>query len=531
MAGHVLMSEVTVSDTSCADPAWMQHVCRRLSDVLGCELWFEPTEEVGPPSAVPPSHLVWQSPELQGARLTGRLRLQGMDTDSRPVTHSHQSPDLRVIRTAEVFSEVLQRLVDLERQLTEQIRDQLLSELNDQRSHGESLPETVARILKFATTATSSWGTAFFLAEGTTDGLRLRLCHGLDAAVIPQPLRRLAHSPDEAAMRSGLKILTSNELSDQNWLPAGCRTAAVMPLKTTVGCLGTLWCFDRRNRAWQLSETRRLELVASQLSARLERSVLRRDSDARRLLSEELSSASRRHPGRALGPLREDAGLDVAIRTASPAELGGDLCEVWPVGHGKTLLVLGDATGHSVPAALIMSVTRGAFRTLLTSEAPELGSTDQLTSRLNRALCSVTGGEQFMTLIGAIYDSRRGLLSYTNAGHPPLWHLRGQNATPLEAHGIVLGVLEDASYQSCDVPLLPGDWLVGYTDGVSEALSPQRQHFQQSGILRAFQSQPWTSASAAADGIWQAMQRHGAGLPAGDDQTLLVLRVTESSAR
>lgn len=269
-------------------------------------------------------------------------------------------------------------------------------------------------------------------------------------------------------------------------------------------------------------------LVAAHLAAGLERTVLLRESDARRQLSHELVFASSHHPAQAMGLLSADSGLDVAMRVASAATLGGDLCEVWPVGDGHTLLAIGDATGHSVPAAMIMSAARGSLRTLLGSGPAELKATDLLAARLNRALHSVTRGEQFMSLICGVYERSRNLLTYTNAGHPPPWHLRQGRATPLGSHGMLLGIVPDSVYDRSQILLQPGDWLICFTDGITEALSPGREMFRSTGVLKAIGNGEFATAEAAAESIWVAVQEHSAGAPPTDDQSLLVLRVTRS---
>jgi sigma-B regulation protein RsbU (phosphoserine phosphatase) len=268
-----------------------------------------------------------------------------------------------------------------------------------------------------------------------------------------------------------------------------------------------------------------LQSVAAQIAAALERTVLLRESAARKKLREELQAASVHHTGSAVCALPRDSGLDVAFRSASAAELGGDLCEVWPIGEQRTLIAVGDAVGHSVPAALIMAIARGSLRTLLHEGAERVARTEQLMRRINQTLCTVTRAEQFMSMVCAAIDLDAMTMTYTNAGHPPPWLSRDGCRTPLESHGLLLGVLPETAYQHSVLPLHSGDLLLFFTDGVSEALSRDRSFFRTDGVLSALGNDPHQTAAEAADAIWRQLHEHLGLQSPTDDQTLLVVKV------
>ncbi|OYW23697.1 MAG: hypothetical protein B7Z55_03310 [Planctomycetales bacterium 12-60-4] len=509
--------------SAATNPEWLNDVCRKLSQALGCELTYSAAVEPAESCVVPRSHIVWQASVHDGQEVTGKLQLCASDS----ATHGADSQAANAVGTATVFAEILERLVSAERRLESVDHDPLLSNLSAPGNLVETPPQIVRRFLRTAQQASRSWGTAFFLKEAAGQSLHLRACDTVAAEEIPQHRRCLSQAPDSMAISQGSLIIRAEGEWSEHWLPRNCRSAFIVPVRTTEGCLGTLWCLERRERVWADPEIRRLTLVADHLAAALERTLLLRESDARRRLSHELAFASTYHPGHAMGLMPQDSGLDIAMRVTSAAALGGDLCEVWPIGEGHTLLAIGDATGHSVPAAMIMSAARGSLRTLLASGRAELKSTDLVAARLNRALHSVTRGEQFMSLLCGVYERSRNTLVYTNAGHPPPWHIREGRATSLRSHGMLLGIFPDSVYERSQIALQPGDWLVGYTDGITEALSREREMFCSTGVLAAMEDGRFDSAAAAADAIWSAVQRHSAGAQATDDQSLLVLRVMQ----
>jgi sigma-B regulation protein RsbU (phosphoserine phosphatase) len=327
------------------------------------------------------------------------------------------------------------------------------------------------------------------------------------------------------ALGQGAAILECRDGRSNDWLPPGCEVALSVAVQSPDGPLGTLWCYDRRDRTVTDRDVHVLQSVAAQIAAALERTVLLQESAARKRQRDELRAASQHHTGGAVSALPQDWGIDVAFRSANAAELGGDLCEAWPVGSQRTLIAVGDAVGHSLPAAMIMAVARGSLRTLLHGEAAGRSQTDLMMRQINRTLCTVTRAEQFMTLVCGIIDSRRMTLTYTNAGHPPPWLSRGGQRSVLGSHGMLLGIVPDATYQQSVLPLRRGDLLLFFTDGVSEAMSRDRSIFRSQGVMNALGERDWPSAEAAADAIWERLNGHVDRRSPTDDRTLLVVKL------
>lgn len=503
------------------DRAWLSTLCSKLSHTLGCEVSFHAACEPGA-AAVPPSHVVWQRPVHAGGELAGHLRVQS--TAPAEGTAANQ-----MVETATLFAEVLERLVSLESLLQE--RDQQarsLDELGRMEDAPPALPDVVRRCLRVALQTCQAWGAAFFLADATQTSLQLRMAETLTPGSLPHPRRPRGKSPDGRALAQGEVLLSVLNEADREWLPDGCRIAAVTPVQTTAGPLGTLWIYERRQREWSQRELQSLRMVAGQLAAGLERIVLLQEREARQ---KQLTYASTHHRVSALSPALAEAGLDVAVKSRSPDPLGGDLCEVWPIDDRYTLLAIGDATGHSVPAAMTMSVVRGSLRTLLGAPPEEVIAVERLAGKINRALHSVTHGEQFMTMICAIYDTRTRLLTFANGGHPCPWLIRGAQLLELKSHGLMLGVLPDATHDRFQTRLQPGDQLLLCTDGVLEAMSREREMFGTTGMAKSLVGCSRSDAATTATAIWSALDRHVAGQAPRDDQTLLVLRVVEAGER
>lgn len=500
-----------------APPEWIADVCDRVSEALGCRIEFHTAEEAG--ARGPASRAVWHKAVHTGDELAGHLCVTDISDESEPGFS-------RMIGTVDVVADLVARLANAEHRLESRGRDvSTLMELGRALPQSSTLSATLEKLLAAAVDLTGYWSAAFFLADPLALSFQLRHARGLPSSGMPQARRQWSESPDAAAIRYGVIVLQRSEPAAGPWLPAGCATGFAVPVMSSAGPLGTLWCFDRRLRTVQPAEVQALQSVAAQTATVLERAVWQKESVVQKRLKDELQLASRRHPGHAFGPVPRDWGLEIAVRTASAAELGGDLCELWPVGPKRLLVAVGDAVGHSVPAALIMAVARGSLRTLIAGRNEARFDIDEFTARVNQALYTVTRGEQFMTMYCGLIDLSKLTLSATNAGHPQPWLIRGHDAVALGAHGLMLGIMPDTTYEPSTVSLKPGDCLVFFTDGVSEAMSRTRELFRPQGVLKALKSSNWSTAENAADAVWTALQHHQGDTRSKDDQTLLVIRL------
>jgi predicted ester cyclase len=156
-------------------------------------------------------------------------------------------------------------------------------------------------------------------------------------------------------------------------------------------------------------------------------------------------------------------------------EVGGDFYDFHFLSEGRLGLVVGDATGKGVPAALVMSTTCGMLQ--LAAQALDSSSPGEVLERVNETLFSRIPPNMFVTCFYAILERKSGTLSYANAGHdlPYLWHAGA--AQELRARGMPLGLMPGMHYEQKEIVLQKGDSALLYTDGLVEAHDPQRQMF------------------------------------------------------
>jgi sigma-B regulation protein RsbU (phosphoserine phosphatase) len=211
-------------------------------------------------------------------------------------------------------------------------------------------------------------------------------------------------------------------------------------------------------------------------------------AEERAQLEEELFLASKIH--RALLPqsIERIDGCEVSVRSLAASIVGGDYFDFLPSnGSGATRVVIADTMGKGLPAGLLMSNVQGALRIL----AEDIISPCQLISRLNQWLCRNVPVIKFISLACVLLDTDRTnghRLAYTNAGHCPGLLIHGDNSFEwLEPTGGVLGVHEGFAYEEKAVKFSPGDLLVLYTDGVTEAENGRGDMFGTDRLARFMQ--------------------------------------------
>jgi len=216
------------------------------------------------------------------------------------------------------------------------------------------------------------------------------------------------------------------------------------------------------------------------------------------------------------------AGIEIAAKNIPALEVGGDFYDFIPLGKERWGLVIADVSGKGVPAALFMALSRTLIR------ASTLANADPAAAigHANQLICEDSKTSMFVTLFYAILDSRAMSLEYVNAGHNPPLLLKGTSSDVvlLKAQGIALGLTDDVDLQSVRVDLRPGDVLVLFTDGVTEAFNDSEEEFGEQRLLSVITENRSLAAPEILEKILAAITGFAGDRPQHDDITLMVLR-------
>ena len=218
----------------------------------------------------------------------------------------------------------------------------------------------------------------------------------------------------------------------------------------------------------------------------------------------------------------EGDGFEVYGNMVPARNVGGDFFDVINLENGRLGLAVADVSDKGVPAALFMM----SSRTLLKGSAIGRGTPGAVLSEVNDLLNEDNETVMFVTILYAVFDPGSGVLTYANGGHsnPLLVHADGSSYELPLTGGIALGVMPELTYKEDSVDLQPGDTLILYTDGVSEAMNPVGEEFGVDRLRAIFADQPPTSARMANEVILEAVAEFADGTPQSDDVTCLVLR-------
>jgi phosphoserine phosphatase RsbU/P len=220
-------------------------------------------------------------------------------------------------------------------------------------------------------------------------------------------------------------------------------------------------------------------------------------------------------------------GLEIAFATRPANTVAGDYYDVFPRSTAQTpgsdyLIAIADVAGKSVPAAMLMATFQASLKTL-----SAIGSSlTELVARMNNYACSNSqNGRRFTTAFIAEYEPVSRTLSYVNAGHnAPILRRRTGAIERLQEGGIPLGVLQNAAYQSGVVTLEAGDWLVIFTDGVTEAENNRAEEYGESRMLVVLHTNLADSPQTLLSAIMMDLDRFVGDAPQHDDITLLLLK-------
>jgi sigma-B regulation protein RsbU (phosphoserine phosphatase) len=174
------------------------------------------------------------------------------------------------------------------------------------------------------------------------------------------------------------------------------------------------------------------------------------------------------------------SGFEIAGAWEPARTVGGDYFDVIRLSDTKLAICIADVVGKSVSAALLMANVQATVRAF----ASDAGSPAWLCGRVNSVLCSNIATGKFVTLFYGVLDAERGTLLYTNAGHlPPILISASGQVQQLSSNGALLGVFPNWKFEEASLHLSPGDRLMLFTDGITEAMSPSGEEFGEARLV------------------------------------------------
>jgi len=289
--------------------------------------------------------------------------------------------------------------------------------------------------------------------------------------------------------------------------------------------VGVIYLDGRAHAAQPSPKTQStLETLADQAALAIENARLYAESLEKAKLEQELKVAAAIQQSllpqlRRDGPFFSFAAFSVASRA-----VGGDFFDWLDLANGDFAFILGDVAGRGSPAALLAASVLGMFA----AETAHTNSPSALVTRMNQYLFRRAIEARFLTAFYATLTSR-GKLTYSNAGHnaPMLLGRSGQRR--LEVGGVVLGLFEHATFEEESIQLQPGDLVIVFSDGVTEALNAAGDEFTDDRVLKTVASQRGATPQAILDAVLSGVRDFVGGEAQSDDLTIAIVQYQGAS--
>jgi len=329
-------------------------------------------------------------------------------------------------------------------------------------------------------------------------------------------------------LKNGKSVLTADAQHDprfasQTMALSGIRSVLAVPLSVDERNIFGLIYADSPTYEATFSEEHLniLTTLASVASIRVENATLLEERLERERMERELELATEiQQSFQPSGP-PELKGYEFQGISFSCYEIGGDYYDFIERPDGRMLIALGDVSGKGTAAALLMSSLHAAIH----GQVAAGSSLDQLVSSVNQYLAANTPTNRFVTLFAAELDPSQGKLTYINAGHnPPLIGRIDGSIEQLSSGGFPLGIIPTAEFELGEMALDPGETLLIYSDGVSEANNIAGDEYGLDRLADVLKKNLNSSASGLRDKVESSLSSFTQTAPANDDITLVIVK-------
>lgn len=289
--------------------------------------------------------------------------------------------------------------------------------------------------------------------------------------------------------------------------------------------VGVLQALNRKGDLFTDRDEHYATILGSLAGTAIQRQMLLQEYLEKQKLAQEMEIA--REIQRSLLPKSDPSfpGFDIAGWNQPALETGGDFYDFVPLSQTRFAILLGDATGHGVGPALIISECRALTRALLT----ELQDVPEILDRVNDILVQDLRPQEFVTLFFGVLDVEKGSIEYVSAGHAPLfvWASQEKQCSQLEATTRPLGLFPGLGrLPVSEMHLQPGDMICLLTDGFWEWENPEDEEFGKDRVARVIEGRAQESASLIIKELHQKAHGFARGAPQSDDLTAVVIKRT-----
>ncbi len=308
----------------------------------------------------------------------------------------------------------------------------------------------------------------------------------------------------------------------------GFRTRSILgcPMLDLEGNLGgILEVLNKRGGPFTVSDEYLVAVLGSQAGVALDRARLQDEYRAKIEIERELNVARRIQKALLPKHIPPTPGFDIAGWSEPADQTGGDIFDLFATPGGEVGFLLGDATGHGIGPALMISETRAAVRAV----ASDCSDLSRILSVTNDLLVSDTADGRFVTLLAGLIDSPKRRIRYSSAGQGPTFLLRreGERVDTLEPTGLPLGIMTGQQWPEVELQMEPDDLLLVVSDGILECVNPSNEMIGADRFVAEVKNHRDKTASEIIAAIAQLSEDFSEGTPFRDDRTAIVIKRTD----
>jgi sigma-B regulation protein RsbU (phosphoserine phosphatase) len=406
----------------------------------------------------------------------------------------------------------------------ESLERETLLEVEKSLSSSLDLDEVLKLILDSLLKVVKYDATAIFLIDKKKQEIEYIKARGFDPALEPDLQLKIGQGLAGWAAQTQKSLIVPNVREDPRYIEARVETESgmVVPIVTNERIIGVFSIESNELNAYDQDDLELLDAFASLAAISIERARQHKEILEKRKLEEEISIARRIQKTFLPNRNPQMPGFDISGINIPSEKVGGDYYDFIPIIENQVGIAIGDVSGKGIPAALIMA----SFRASLIAEIRNNYAIRSIMFKVNNLLFESTESDIYVTAVYGVLDTKNKIFTFTNGGHnaPILRHVDGRMEYLLEG-GVALGTFENSKYEERPLGLIPGDIIVLYTDGVTEAKNEKEEEFGTKRLKQVINDSCHLSAPEIQNNIYQTVKDFTGNLPQADDLTLIVIKV------
>ncbi len=404
----------------------------------------------------------------------------------------------------------------------------LLYRLSQTFNSSLDLDEVLNRVMDEVIAATGAERGFVTLLEAN-GGSIFRVARGMDQKTIDDPQFQVSRSVVERAAREGRPILTSDAQSDERFSMRhsvrvlGLRSILCVPLEIKGKILGVVYVDNRlQTGLFTEEDLDLLAAIASSAAIAIENARLYQVAVEKGRMERELQMARQVQASLLPQETPQIEGWEFAAHWQPAREVAGDYYDFIPLAAERLGLVIADVSDKGMSAALFMALTRSIIRASVAStDSPADGI-----AQANRLICADATRGMFVTMFYALLDPVTAKMAYVNAGHNPplLCRADEDELETLTRTGMALGVVEDSPFEVRTLHLNPGDFMLLYTDGVTDATDAHEQSFGMERLQRVVLENRRATVTEILSALEQSIEEFVGSIAPFDDVAIVVAK-------